>query len=209
MSFYEHFGQLPLIAILRGLPPEDAVKIGEALVEAGFRLLEVPLNSPEPFSSISLLGEAFAGEAAIGAGTVMSEEEVRSLVEADGDFVVMPHSDPKVIAAAKASGLACLPGTATPTEAFAAVAAGADGLKMFPAEVLPPPAVKAWRAVLPKGTLLLPVGGITPGKMAEYVAAGASGFGLGSALYRPGDGVDRVRANAVEFVAAWCAIEDT
>lgn len=207
MPFRQHFVELPLIAILRGVRPDEAVAIGETLVEADFRLIEVPLNSPDPFASIAALAAALADRATVGAGTVMTPANVTSLATAGGEIVVMPHSDPAVIGAAKEAGLVCLPGVATPTEAFAALAAGADGLKMFPGETLPPAAVKAWRAVLPADLPLLPVGGISADKMAAYKAAGASGFGLGSALFRPGDDAAKVRANADEFVAAWREIE--
>lgn len=199
--------QLPLVAILRGLAPEEAEAIGEALVEAGFRLIEVPLNSPEPFTSIERLARRFGEAAVIGAGTVLEPAAVARLEAAGGSLVVMPHADPAVITAAKAMGLACLPGIATPTEAFAALAAGADGLKLFPAEILPPVAVKAMLAVLPKGTGLFPVGGIAPTSMAAYVAAGARGFGLGSALYRPGMAPAAVGENARAFVQAWQALK--
>lgn len=194
---------LPLIAILRGLRPEEAEAIGAALVDAGFRIIEVPLNSPDPFASIRRLVDRFAARAVVGAGTVLEAGQVSRLADAGGSLVVMPHGDAAVIAAAKAAGMACLPGVATPTEAFAALRAGADGLKLFPAETLGPAAVKAWRAVLPAGTMLLPVGGITPEGMAAWRAAGAAGFGLGSALYRPGATADEVAATARSFVTAW------
>lgn len=195
--------ELPLIAILRGLRPEEAEAIGVALVEAGFRIIEVPLNSPDPFASIRRLADRFAGRAVVGAGTVLEAAQVGRLADAGGSLVVMPHGDATVIAAAKAAGMACLPGVATPTEAFAALRAGADGLKLFPAETLGPAAVKAWRAVLPARTMLLPVGGITPEGMAAWRAAGAAGFGLGSALYRPGATAGEVAATARSFVTAW------
>jgi 2-dehydro-3-deoxyphosphogalactonate aldolase len=197
---------LPLVAILRGLTPQEAEPIGEALVAAGFRMIEVPLNSPEPFRSIETLARRFGDDALIGSGTVMSPDAARKTVEAGGRLVVMPHSDAAVIRAAKAAGAWCLPGVATPTEGFAALAAGADGLKMFPAETMPPVAVKAWRAVFPKDTPLMPVGGIAPETMAAYVAAGASGFGIGSALYKPGVDVSEIAARARAFVTAWRAL---
>ena len=194
---------LPLVAILRGLRPEEAESIGTALVEAGFRLLEVPLNSPEPFASIRRLADRFGSGAMVGAGTVLDAADVGRPADAGGSLVVMPHCDPAVIAAAKAAGMACLPGVATPTEAFAALRAGADALKLFPAETLGPAAVKAWRAVLPTGTMLLPVGGITPESIAGWRAAGAAGFGLGTALYRPGSTAAEAGAAARRFAAAW------
>lgn len=187
---------LPLIAVLRGIAPEEVPAIGDVLVDAGFRILEVPLNSPRAFDSIEGLVRRFGERILAGAGTVIDAADVARVRDAGGRIVVMPHGDATVIGTAKALGLACTPGVATPTEAFAALAAGADGLKMFPAEALPPPVVKAWRAVLPKSTLLLPVGGIGPASLASYWAAGASGFGTGSGLYRPGQDAGTVAAAA-------------
>jgi 2-dehydro-3-deoxyphosphogalactonate aldolase len=198
--------RLPLIAILRGLRPDEALDIGGALVEAGFRALEVPLNSPNPFASIESLAEEFGTGALIGAGTVLRPGDVARVAEAGGRLVVMPHGDPSVIREAKRSGLLCVPGVATPSEAFAALDAGADALKLFPAEMLPPPVVKAWRAVLPKDVWLMPVGGIAPETMAPYLAAGADGFGLGSALYRAGMNRASAAANAAGFVQAYAKI---
>jgi len=194
---------LPLIAILRGIRPDEAVAIGDTLAGAGFRLIEVPLNSPAPFDSIARLADALADRVVIGAGTLRDPDDAARVAAAGGRLAVMPHADVALISAAKAAGLTCIPGVATPTEAFAALDAGADALKLFPAEALPPSVVKAWRAVLPHETALFPVGGITPEKMADYVAAGASGFGLGSALYRPGDASGQVADKAAAFVAAW------
>jgi 2-dehydro-3-deoxyphosphogalactonate aldolase len=201
-----HLQQLPLVAILRGIAPDEALLVGQALVDAGFRLLEVPLNSPQPLRSIELLAREFGADCLVGAGTVLSTAQVDEVAQAGGQLIVMPHGDVAVIRAAKARGLWCAPGVATPTEAFAALAAGADALKLFPAELFGPAVLKALRAVLPKDVSCLPVGGITPGGMAAYVAAGATGFGLGSALYKPGDGAGQVRANADAFVSAWRAL---
>ena len=194
---------LPLVAILRGITPSEVEAVGAVLYEAGFRLLEVPLNSPDPFASIALLRRVLPTEALVGAGTVLSPERVERLLEAGGELVVMPHADTQVIRAAKVAGLLCVPGVATPTEAFAALDAGADALKLFPAELVTPAVLKAMRAVLPKSTLLLPVGGIAPDTMAPYLAAGANGFGLGSALYAPGMSAAQVGERANAFVAAW------
>lgn len=194
---------LPLIAILRGITPEDASAIGTALYDAGFRVIEVPLNSPRPEQSIAILRRLLPPEVSIGAGTVLDPAAVAPVADAGGDLIVMPHSDPAVIRAAKARGLSCVPGVATPSEAFAALAAGADALKAFPAEMITPPVLKAWRAVLPKDTRVLPVGGIGPQSMAAYMAAGANGFGLGSALYKPGASASDVAASAAAFVTAW------
>ena len=197
------FNRMPLVAILRGLAPENAVEIGDRLVEAGFTTLEVPLNSPDPLESIARLAKRHGQHALVGAGTVLSAADVTPIAEAGGTLVVMPHSDAKVIAEAKRLGLVCAPGVATPTEAFAALGAGADLLKLFPAELLAPPVVKAWRAVLPDDAPLVPVGGIAPASMAAYWEAGVSGFGLGSALYRPRDTADAVASKAESFVAAF------
>jgi 2-dehydro-3-deoxyphosphogalactonate aldolase len=198
-----YLDRLPLVAILRGVTPEEVLPIAESLTEAGFSIIEVPLNSPRPLESISRLHDRYADEILIGAGTVMTTAQVREVADAGGQLVVMPHADPDVIRAAKAAGMICIPGIATPTEGFAALANGADALKLFPAELLAPAVLKAMRSVFPSVTRFLPVGGITPDAMAGYVAAGANGFGLGSALYRRGDHVDRVAANARDFVSAW------
>lgn len=203
ISFDDAFAALPLVAILRGIRPDEAADIGSALVDAGFRIIEVPLNSPEPLRSIEVLAGSLGQDAVIGAGTVMSERAVQEVADAGGRLIVMPHGDPTVIRAAKAADLTCMPGVATPTEGFAALAAGADALKLFPAEAMPPKVVKAWSAVVPPETALLPVGGIKPETMADYVTAGARGFGLGAALYRPGDNAARVAANARRFVDVW------
>lgn len=192
-----------LIAILRGIRPDEVAAIGLALYKAGFRVIEVPLNSPQPYASIRLLRATLAADCVVGAGTVLSTAQVAEVKNAGGEIIVMPHSDVRVIGAAKQAGMACAPGVATLTEAFAALAAGADVLKMFPAEQLSPVVVKAWRAVIPSDVALIPVGGITPANMMPFVAAGASGFGLGSALYKPGLSAMLVGQNADEFVAAW------
>jgi len=193
---------LPLIAILRGIQPAEAQAVGQVLVDAGFGVLEVPLNSPRPFESIALLARSFP-RALVGAGTVRTVEEVRLVQEAGGALVVSPHFDPAVVAAAVRHGLAALPGVVTPSEVFAALAAGASGLKLFPAEMIPPAAVKALRAVLPPEVLLLPVGGITPATMAGYRSAGANGFGIGSALFQPGMDAPAVARAARHFADAW------
>lgn len=199
----EHLAELPLIAILRGITPDEALPVGLALAEAGFRIIEVPLNSPQPLRSIERLAGALGSRCLIGAGTVMNAEQVEAVAGAGGRLIVMPHGDAAVVRAVKAQGLACAPGIATPSEGFAALAAGADALKLFPAELLTPPVLKALRAVFPADTLFLPVGGITPQNLTAYAAAGATGFGLGSALYKPGLTVAQVQANARAFVEAW------
>ncbi|QRX83922.1 2-dehydro-3-deoxy-6-phosphogalactonate aldolase [Glaciimonas sp. PAMC28666] len=195
--------QCGMIAILRGIQPGEVGAIGAALYDAGFRIIEVPLNSPEPYESIRRLRSTVAADCVVGAGTVLTEKQVMEVKDAGGEIIVMPHSDPIIIGAAKHAGLACAPGVATVTEAFSALAAGADILKMFPAEQLGPMVVKAWRAVIPANVALIPVGGITPENMANFIAAGASGFGLGSALYKPGMDAEQVRLNAEKFIAAW------
>jgi 2-dehydro-3-deoxyphosphogalactonate aldolase len=205
-ALHEHLAELPLIAILRGVEPDQAVAIGRALIAAGFRAIEVPLNSPQPLQSIEALATEFGDRALIGAGTVLDPADARRIAGVGGRLIVMPHADPAVIRAAKAHGLLCVPGVATPTEAFGALAAGADALKLFPAEALPSAVVKAWRAVLPADVWLLPVGGIAPESMAAYLAAGANGFGLGSALYQRGMHPAAVGARAERFAAAWRAL---
>ena len=196
--------RLPLVAILRGLTPADAPAIGTALDVAGFSLIEVPLNSPQPLASIAML-VAQLPNALIGAGTVLTTAQVEEVHRAGGQLIVSPNFDADVVRMAVQLGMVCLPGVMTPTEAFAALAAGASGIKLFPAELVPPAGVKALRAVLSAETLVLPVGGITPESMAAYRAAGASGFGLGSALYKPGDDAAAVAGAARRYVAAWNA----
>ena len=192
---------LPLIAVLRGITPEEINGVGQALAGAGFRVLEVPLNSPRAFVSIRMLADAHGNDCLIGAGTVIDVADVARVRDAGGRVIVMPHADGAVIRAAKAQGMLCVPGVATPTEAFAALAAGADGLKMFPAEGIPPAALKAWRAVLPRGTLVFAVGGMRPDNLGAYWAAGASGFGTGSNLYQPGADPVVVAQVAAAFAA--------
>lgn len=194
--------QLPLVAILRGLTPEEAPAVGDAIVEPGFRLLEVPLNSPRPLDSIALLARRFP-QALVGAGTVLTAQEVRDVHAAGGELIVAPNFNAEVVAEAKRLGLVSLPGVMTPTEAFGALAAGATGLKLFPAELASPAVVKALLAVLPKGTPLMPVGGIAPDNMDAWRAAGSAGFGIGSALYKPGKSAAVVREDAQRFVAAF------
>lgn len=192
----------PLVAILRGLHPAQAQAIGQALVQSGWLLIEVPLNSPQPLASIAALAGAFP-DALVGAGTVLKAEQVRDVHAAGGQLIVAPNFNAEVVREAVRLGMVCLPGVLTATEAFGALECGATGLKLFPAEMIPPAAVKALRAVLPAQTLLMPVGGIAPGNMADYRAAGANGFGIGSSLYKPGMGAAEVKDNALDFMAAW------
>ena len=204
-AFDAAFARCPLIAILRGVKPGEVEDIGEALVEAGFALIEVPMNSPEPLESIFRLANRFSGRAVIGAGTVLRESQVAEVQAAGGTMIISPTANLGVIAASAAAGLVSLPGIATPSEAFAALDAGASALKLFPAEAASPAVLQAMRAVLPKEVRVLPVGGIAPDNMGPWTAAGAAGFGLGSALYKPGLSAEQVGASARAFVAALSA----
>lgn len=192
----------PLVAILRGITPDEAEAVGGGLVDAGITLIEVPLNSPDPYDSIARMARHLGDRAMIGAGTVLRPEQVDRVAAAGGRLIVSPNSDPAVIAATVAAGLVSLPGYATPTEAFAALAAGAHGLKLFPADATPPAILKAHRAVLPADVPVLAVGGITPASIAAWRAAGADGFGLGSNLYRPAKPGAAVATDARAFVEA-------
>ncbi len=201
-AFDAAFARCPLVAILRGVRPDEVEPIGEALVEAGFTLIEVPMNSPDPLDSVARLARRFEGRAIVGAGTVLREADVAAVADAGGTMIISPNTNLAVIRASAAKGLVSLPGIATPTEAFAALEAGATALKLFPAEGNPPAVMKAMLAVLPKGTRILPVGGIAPDTLAPWRKAGAAGFGLGSALYAPGMDADAVGERARAFVAA-------
>ena len=194
--------QLPLVAILRGVQPHEAVAIGQALVQAGWCLIEVPLNSPDPLRSISLLREQVP-QALIGAGTVLSSQEVRDVKAAGGEWIVSPHFDPAVVRESVAQGLISVPGVSTPSEALAALGVGADGLKLFPAEMITPVVLKSWRSVLPASRVLLPVGGVGADNLAAYRAAGASGAGLGSSLYKPGTSAEQVADRARHLARVW------
>jgi 2-dehydro-3-deoxyphosphogalactonate aldolase len=201
-SFAEAIGRHPVIAILRGVRPDEVVAIVDALVAEGIRIVEVPLNSPSPLQSIEAIVRAFGSDVVTGAGTVLDAQSVDAVAAAGGRIVVAPNCNPRVIERALALGLVPLPGTATPTEAFAAIDAGARFLKLFPADTLGPATLKAWRSVLPGEVALIPVGGVTPGNLPEFRAAGAAAFGIGSALYRAGDTPEIVRARARAFVEA-------
>jgi len=202
MELKDWLARCPLVAILRGIRPGEAEPIGRALFDAGIRVIEVPLNSPEPFESIARLAATFGSRALVGAGTVIAPEDCDRVTLAGGRLIVTPHADPAVVARAKAVNALAVPGFFTPGEAFALLKAGADGLKLFPAEAASPAVVKAMLAVLPKGTPVLPVGGIEAGNMAPWRAAGAAGFGIGGAIYRPGDTPEVVSAKARALVAA-------
>jgi 2-dehydro-3-deoxyphosphogalactonate aldolase len=201
-DWQEHFARMPLIAILRGVRPVEVISVVEGLARTGFRIVEVPLNSPEPLESISRLAQAFGRDLLIGAGTVLAASEVHEVAEAGGRLIVAPNLDESVAAAAHDLSLTYCPGVQTATEAFRGLQLGARALKLFPAEAIPPAAVKALRAVLPADCQLIPVGGITPEAMASYRAAGAAGFGLGSALYQPGKELPDILVAARAFAAA-------
>lgn len=202
MDFAAALAQCPLIAILRGIRPEEAAEAGEVLVDAGFTLIEVPLNSPDPLRSIAILAGAVGGRAVVGAGTVLSCSQVADVAAAGGQLVVSPNTDAAVIAATVEAGLASVPGFLTPSEAFAAHAAGATALKYFPAEASSPHILKALKTVLPPEVPVIVTGGITPDKLALWRASGATGFGLGGALYRPGIALGDLKRHADDFVLA-------
>jgi 2-dehydro-3-deoxyphosphogalactonate aldolase len=200
--FRERLTACPLVVIIRGVRPEEAEAIGDALVSAGIGIVEVPLNSPEPLRSIELLARRFGDRALIGAGTVLDPADVAKIKDAGGRLIVSPSTDAEVIKATVAAGLVSSPGYFTPSEAFVAIKAGAHALKLFPAEAASPAVLKAQRAVIPRTTPILVVGGVVPDLVAPYLAAGADGFGLGSALYRPGVPADIVADQARAFVSA-------
>lgn len=195
---------VPLVAILRGLNPAEALPVGQALLSSGWTLIEIPLNSPQPLDSIAAMAGAFP-DALIGAGTVLTPGDVRNVHAAGGQLIVSPNFNPAVVREAVRLGLVCLPGIITASEAFGALEAGATGLKIFPAEMITPAVVKALRAVLPTGTVVLPVGGITADNMRPYLAAGANGFGIGSALYKPGAAAADVAEIAMKFIAGYAS----
>jgi 2-dehydro-3-deoxyphosphogalactonate aldolase len=205
LDFATAFARCPLVAILRGVRPDEVEPIGDALVDAGFTLVEVPMNSPDPLDSIGRLARRLAGKALVGAGTVLTPDQVDAVQQAGGQLIISPNSDLTVIGRSAQAGLISMPGYFTPTEAFAAVQAGARALKLFPAEAATPAVLKAQRAVLPKDLPILVVGGINPGNMAPWIAAGANGFGLGSALYKPGASAADVSEAAQAFVRGWRA----
>ena len=202
-TFRAHLAACPLIAIVRGLVPEEAEAVGAALIDAGIRIIEVPLNSPRPFDSIGILARAFGAQATIGAGTVLDAVDVARVQEAGGVLTVSPNTALPVLAATVAAGMVAAPGFFTPSEAFAALGAGAHALKLFPAEAATPAVAKALLAVLPKGTDLIIVGGVTPQGMAPWLAAGATGFGLGSGLFKPGMTAAEVGGRARGYVGAY------
>jgi 2-dehydro-3-deoxyphosphogalactonate aldolase len=202
-DFKAAFARCPLVAILRGISPADAASVGDALVDAGFTLIEVPLNSPDPLDSIAILSKRLGSRAVVGAGTVLHASQVSAVQAAGGRLIVSPNSNTTVIAASVAAGLASLPGYATVTEAFAAIDAGAHALKLFPAESMTPAVLRAQRAVIPLSMPILPVGGINVESFKPWVEAGASGFGLGSALYRVRDSTGEIAKAAIRMIAGW------
>ena len=205
-QWQETFATLPLIAILRGIQTHECEEIAQSIFASGLGILEIPLNSPAPFNSISLLTRKFPDKF-VGAGTVTSIEAVEACIEADCKLIVTPNFNPDVARAVSHHDVIYCPGVATPSEAFAAIDAGADGLKLFPAEMITPNIVKALRAVLPADVPLIPVGGITPNNMSDYVSAGADGFGIGSALYKPGKASQDIHASSKLFVEAWSNLD--
>jgi len=203
MRFEDAAKACGIVAILRGVTPGEVEGIGDALHDAGIRVVEVPLNSPEPFRSIAALAARFQGRMVVGAGTVLDVDSVDKLKSAGGEISVSPDCNPQVIGRAVELGLVPLPGVFTPTEAFTAVRAGARHLKLFPAEAASPKTVKAWKAVLPRDVNIYAVGGVTPANMKDWADAGCAGFGIGSNIYKPGMSADDVGKAAREFVAAW------
>jgi 2-dehydro-3-deoxyphosphogalactonate aldolase len=208
ISLNAAFEALPLVAILRGVQPHEVEHIAAALYEAGWRVVEVPLNSPDPLASIRRLSQAWGSRMVVGAGTVLTVEDVRQVAEAGGRLIVAPNLDLEVVAEAKALGLYVLPGVQTATECFLAHKAGADGLKLFPGESISPGTIKALKTVLPAAARLLPVGGVSLDNMAAFVAAGAGGFGIGGALYKPGDAAADVAAKAQAFASRFRQLKE-
>jgi 2-dehydro-3-deoxyphosphogalactonate aldolase len=200
--FSSHVQCCPVIAILRGITPDEIIPVGRALMECGIKIIEIPLNSPQPFESIRRLSSDAGDKAIVGAGTVLHVADVAAVKAAGGQIVVSPNTDVAVIAATVAAGMISVPGYFTPTEAFTAIHAGAHAIKLFPAEAVSPSVVKAQKAVLPSGFPVFIVGGVQSSDAARWMSAGATGFGLGGALYRPGDQPEQVRKAAMAFIAA-------
>ncbi|HKG72774.1 MAG TPA: 2-dehydro-3-deoxy-6-phosphogalactonate aldolase [Aestuariivirgaceae bacterium] len=202
MNFEDAFRQMPVIAILRGVKPTEAMAIAEAVLESGIRVIEIPLNSPDPLTSIRQVADGLAGRAVVGAGTVLSEAEVDQVVESGGRIIVSPNMNPQVIRKTKTRGLVSAPGIMTPSEAFAALAAGADVLKIFPGELFTMPIIRAVAAVLPKTSVLVLVGGVTPDAIGAFRGSPLAGFGVGSSIYKPGMTAADVKVKAAKFAGA-------
>ncbi|WP_225442224.1 2-dehydro-3-deoxy-6-phosphogalactonate aldolase [Shewanella sp. WPAGA9] len=205
ISLTDALKELPLVAILRGVTPEEVIAIADVLVAAGYRVIEVPLNSPNPYESIKRLSEKYGDSVVIGAGTVVSKEQVDLVKEAGGRIIISPHADIDIIQYSKKLSLYSVPGFLNPTEAYAAINAGADSLKLFPADTVGPKGLKAMSVVLPKEMPILPVGGVSPSTMKAFLDAGASGFGLGSGLYNAGMSVEQTKQNALSYVEGYQA----
>lgn len=203
MKLEDGLNECGVVAILRGVSPDESIAVGQALFDSGIRVVEVPLNSPAPFLSIAKLAKEFSGRMIVGAGTVLTVQDVNMLKSSGGEISVSPDCNEAVIRRAVEVGLVPLPGVFTPTEAFAAIRFGATHLKLFPAEAASPMVIKAWKAVLPRDVKIFAVGGITPENMSEWLAAGARGFGIGSSIYKPGMSIDAVREAASKLVLAW------
>ena len=194
--------QMPLVAILRGITLAESLDVVACLFEAGIRIVEVPLNSPDPLHSINLIAEKFSAQMLVGAGTVLNTEQVKNVAAAGGRLIVSPNTNEGVIQSATALGMICIPGAATPSEVFTSLEAGANGVKVFPAEMLSPTIIKSWRSVIPTSSIILPVGGISTDNMRDYWQAGANGFGIGGSLFQPGKSIEAISASAQEFVLA-------
>jgi len=203
--FEKYFGACPLVTVIRGVTPDEVEAVAEAIYAAGIRIIEVPLNSPDPLKSIEKLARLMGDRALVGAGTVLNAPQVRDVQAAGGQIIVSPNTNPDVISASVEAGLVSCPGFFTPSEAFTAIDAGAHALKLFPAEAATPAYVKAQRAVLPKDIPLLVVGGVKPETLGDWLKAGANGFGLGSGVFKPGKSADQVRESARAYVAALSA----
>jgi len=196
-----------IIAILRGITPDEALEVAAVLIDAGVTKIEVPLNSPDPISSIARMQKQFGEEALIGAGTVISVSQVAQVAATGARLIVSPNNDPSVIRATKAANMQSFPGIMTPTEVFSALASGADGLKLFPGEVIGPAGLKAMRAVIPQEVPLFAVGGVSAQNMGDWIRSGAAGFGIGSSIYKPGDSTTVIARKAREIVDAWDAVQ--